>query len=376
MKKILVSVLLAIFLVTLAYAQTEKALFESGVAQMKANKYQEAIETFTRLIGMVPDNPDVYKNRGVAHMKLNQYDEAIADFEKTKEIKPDLKGLYSNLGVAWYYKGEYVQAVKNYNMEIALTPDNYYAYFNRAICRAELQEYDLSLKDVETALGFSPKFYLAMCLKGDILAKTGRYNEARDAYKQAVALDPDHPYAGDQLAELNRKHPPAPAPEAADLVVKKGLQEKEAALPEKKMADPAPIAKPVSRPASVSAPKTGSEFNPESEKNRVPMKSPEAETSTSPQVATDPIPRKPEVLSGYELQAGAFGKRSNAEKRHRALLDKGYAARVVVMKRPSGKTWFLVRMGAYETKSAAKAELDQMKEKLDIDMIVRPAGRF
>ncbi|MCG8617978.1 MAG: tetratricopeptide repeat protein [Desulfobacterales bacterium] len=366
MKKILVSVLLVSCLITLVHAQTEKALFESGVAQMKADKYHEAIETFTRLIDMVPGNPDVYKNRGVAHMKLNQYDKAIADFEKTREIKPDLKGLYSNLGVAWYYKGDYIQAVKNYNMEISLTPDNYYAYFNRAICRAELQEYDLSLKDVETALSFAPKFYLALCLKGDILAKTGHYNKARDAYKQAVALDPDHPYAGDQLAELNRKYPAEPAPEAADLVVKKELPKKARTIPGHKVGDPAP------KTASVSGdePKFDAMKSPEPEATKEPQ------PSKTPRVATDPIPRMPELLSGYELQAGAFGKQSNAEKRHRVLQNEGYPARVVVMKRPSGKTWFLVRMGAYKTKSAAKADLETMKEKLDMDIIVRPAGRF
>ncbi len=359
MKKILVSVLIAACLVTYAHAQTEKALFESGVAQMKAEKFQEAIETFTRLITIVPDNPDVYKNRGVAHMKLNQYDKAIADFEKTREIKPDLKGLYSNLGVAWYYKGDYVQAVKNYNMEIALTPDNYYAYFNRAICRAELKEYDLSLKDVETALGFAPQFYLALCLKGDILAKTGHYDGARQVYKQALDLDPAHPYAGDQLAELNRTHSPAPEPEASDRVVKK-------VLAEKKIAAPAP------------APEPAQNAKPDPEMNELKgtEKPSEKESLTSPGIQSDPSSTLVSVQSGWELQAGAFGNPSNAEKRHKALLDKGYPVRVVVMKRPSGKIWYLVRIGSYGTKSAAKADLEKMEKKLNMDIIVRPAGRF
>ena len=335
MKKLIISTLLAICLIgigTQVSAGPEKALFEKGVALLKQEKFQAAIDVFSELVALVPENPDVYKNRGVAHMKLNQYDLAIQDFEKTREIKPDLKGLYSNLGVAWYYKGNYSRAIKNYNMEIALTPDNYYAYFNRAICRSELEEIELSLEDVNTSLEIFPRFYLAQCLKGDLLVKSGNPLEAKQAYEKALAIDPGHPYAKEQLAGLKTDvaSPPvktdAETPEPAETAVKTGVVEKKI------------------------------------------VKRPEKEAG---QILTES-----KEISGYELQAGAFRSRENADKLYKKFNAEGYKVRIVELTRPSGIEWHLVRIGRYDTKAAAKAGLVKVKERMGMDIIVRPYGRF
>lgn len=203
MKKFFLTIVMILCLGSQGFAASGKEVFEKGVLLLKEDKYQEAVDTFTELILMAPDNPDAYKNRGVAYMKLNQYDLAIADFERTKELNPDLKGLYSNLGVAWYYKADYPRAIENYDKEISLSPDNYFAWFNRAICRAELNETGESLADINQTLVLSPEFYLALCLKGDLHVKLNQPQEARQTYERAIELEPDQAYARDQLAKLD-----------------------------------------------------------------------------------------------------------------------------------------------------------------------------
>ncbi len=190
--------------VSSVFASTEKQLFETGVDHLKQHRYEAAIELFTQLIELDPNNPDAYKNRGVAYMKLSQYDPAIQDFEKTRQMVPDLKGLHSNLGVAWYYKGEYEEAISNYDKEIALSPDSHYAYFNRAICWAELKNYDKSLADISQTLALEPDFYLAYCLKGDLSLELGDAETARAAYEKAVKVDSEADYARSQLETLGR----------------------------------------------------------------------------------------------------------------------------------------------------------------------------
>jgi tetratricopeptide (TPR) repeat protein len=184
------------------FASREKQLFETGIDHLKQHRYEAAVQAFTELIALSPDNPEAYKNRGVAHMKLSQYDPAILDFEKTRQITPDLKGLHSNLGVAWYYKGEYEKAIANYDMEIALSPDSHYVYFNRAICWAELQEYDKSFDDITKTLALVPDYYPAYCLKGDLYLELEDTESARAAYEKAVKLDPEKAYARNQLEKL------------------------------------------------------------------------------------------------------------------------------------------------------------------------------
>ena len=202
MKKFFLLILVAISFYSPAFSESEKELFENGVNFLKQDRYQEALDTFTELIAISPGNPDAYKNRGVAHMKLDQYDLAIEDFERTKEIVPDLKGLYSNLGVAWYYKEDYPRAIENYNKEISLSPGNHFAYFNRAICRSELKEYEKSLGDINKTLELFPEFYLALCLKGDLFTKMNLPQKAKQAYEEAILIDPDKSYAAEQIAGL------------------------------------------------------------------------------------------------------------------------------------------------------------------------------
>ncbi len=204
MKKIYIFCFVVICLVTRVVAATDDELFDQGVVLLKQEQSQEAVEVFTRLIESVPDSPDAYRNRGVGYMKLNRYEEAIGDFEKAMALKPDLKDLYSNLGVAWYYKNEYHKAIEFYDKELNLRPDNHYGYFNRAICWAALDEFDLALKDVEKSLDFYPRHYLALCLKGELLVKTGKSLQARQAYEAAIALDPEQAYAKEQLEQIEQ----------------------------------------------------------------------------------------------------------------------------------------------------------------------------
>lgn len=372
-RKACLLMVLAISLISpLCFASQEKELFEKGVKLLKTNQFLEAVDTFSALLELDPDNPDAYKNRGVAYMKLNQYDLAIHDFERTREIIPNLKGLYSNLGVAWYYKSDYAKAIENYDKEISISPDSHYAYFNRAICRAELKDYTRSLADIQKTLELEPAFYLAYCLKGDLYLNMGNRHEARTAYESAVSVDPKQEYARTKLEELG----PAPAPVDTTAGKKNGTVAKAMPkpkvppnpLPDKavparpsapKAAETAPAVKPKPSPSIVSAPKEGRP------KKKKPKAAPEAFAGASAP-----------FTDGYALQTGAFRVRSNAEVLMKKLKDKGYFPRMLTLTRSTDITWYLVRMGHYDNKDDAKSAETLFKEAAGMDAIVRPAGRF
>lgn len=206
MKKIIVFILLSVFCHTLCFAETEKELFDSGVLFFKQGRYQDAVDKFSHLIEIAPENADAFKNRGVSYMKQEKFDLAIADFEKAKELFPELKGLYSNLGVAWYYKKEYEKAIQNYDMEIEMAPENYIAHFNRALCLAELHRDPDALDALSKALDLKPDFYWALCYKGDLLARSGDVAKAVESYETAIRKDPETTYAKEKLTLLKEKN--------------------------------------------------------------------------------------------------------------------------------------------------------------------------
>jgi len=205
LKKILFLILLTLCLYISAYAQTQKELFDDGVLLFKQGQYQQAIDSFSKLIEIAPGNADAYKNRGVTFMKQEKYDLAIEDFNKAKELFPELKGLYSNLGVAWYYKKEYEKAIENYDIEIEMAPDNAVAYFNRALCLSELNRKTEALDDLSKTLDLQPDFYWALCYKADLLALTGDNKKAIEAYEEAIRQDPQNTYSKEKLDLLRQK---------------------------------------------------------------------------------------------------------------------------------------------------------------------------
>jgi tetratricopeptide (TPR) repeat protein len=342
--------LFVLFLSAPVFASQEKQLFDTGVDHLKQQRYEAAIDVFTELIELDPDNPDAYKNRGVAYMKLSQYDSAIHDFEKTKQMMPDLKGLHSNLGVAWYYKGEYEKAIANYNSEIDVSPDSHYAYFNRAICWAELKEYDKSLEDIAQTLTLVPDFYLAHCLKGDLYMDLENIEAARSAYEKAVEVDPEEAYAKAQLEKLG------PAPEARETV------ETETPEPEKAASLPDQASEPTetSPPADQKDEQTGEQVLTETTAEATDEK------------ASDSKAPDPE----FEIQTGAFQVRENAREQLNKLHALGYDARILELTRAKNVTWYLVRIGTFTDRETAKQTMAEFVKKTGMKAYVRPWNRF
>lgn len=311
MKKNLCLIVLVLFFHTISHAQTNKEIFESGVRLFKQGEYQSAIDTFTKLIELAPENADAYKNRGVSYMKLDQFDLAIQDFETAKAIFPELNGLYSNLGVAWYYKKEYEKAIDSYNMEILMAPENAVAYFNRALCLAELDQNQKALVDLSTTLKLKPDFYWAICYKADLLAMEGKSQEAIEAYELAITQDSKNDYAVEKLAELKEKV---------------GLE-----------------------PNVVSAPS-------------------DPEPKSEPETQKKPAPQP----TGYAIQVGAFQNPDNAQRMKDRLIKNGFDSTILVLMDKKDRTWHLVRSGSYESKADAKKAMAPLADKMKLKSVVRP----
>ncbi len=324
MKKTIFFIVIALICCTAVFAQTQKEIYDSGVLLFKKDQFQNAIDTFSKLIEIAPDHADAYKNRGVAYMKLQKFDLAINDFKIAKELFPELKGLYSNLGVAWYYKKEYTKAIKSYDIELEMAPENYVAYFNRALCLAELDKNDEALEDIEKTLNIKPDFYWAICYKADLLAQKGNTAKAIETYKEAIKSDSQNAYAKDKLSELNKT------------IVNKNQTQKISDV-DKKLT---------------------------SGKEKQTGKTEDISKSISQQ------------NSGFTIQTGAFQNQNNALRMKTKLIAMGFDARLLQLQDSKNTTWYIVRSGNYSNKNEAQKDLSLLKEQLGILPVVRPIGRW
>lgn len=67
----------------------EQDLFNMGFNYFKAQKFDEAIKNFTKVLEINPKNITALKIRGAAYATINDFDKAISDWEKVIELNPD-----------------------------------------------------------------------------------------------------------------------------------------------------------------------------------------------------------------------------------------------------------------------------------------------
>ena len=96
----------AAILLTLAFVfplegLAEEDEFEKGLALIKSRQYDEAIEAFSAVIGMIPGDFEAYNYRGIAWAYKKDYDGAIEDYTKALSIRPGYAEAFSNRGFAW-----------------------------------------------------------------------------------------------------------------------------------------------------------------------------------------------------------------------------------------------------------------------------------
>jgi protein O-mannosyl-transferase len=127
-----------------------------------------ALSTYDRAVNVVPLSPDLHFNYACALLKAGKTPEAIGQFQRAVALKPHYPQARANLGVALLHAGKPHEAV------------------------AYLQEALVSLKgnaELHNALGAA-------------LAEQGRTAEAAEQFRKALAIEPRHAGARENLRIL------------------------------------------------------------------------------------------------------------------------------------------------------------------------------
>ncbi len=95
-----------------------------GVAQLRSNKYQEAIETFNNALKGYPMSYLLYYNLGNAYENNEDYNQAIEAYQKAIILNPYYAQPHYRLGGICYHENHITQAVLCWNTCLLLSPDS------------------------------------------------------------------------------------------------------------------------------------------------------------------------------------------------------------------------------------------------------------
>lgn len=91
---------------------------------MRTEKFEEALQMYTKAIELDGSNPVFYCNRAAAHSKMNNHHLAIEDCQRAIDMDPNYSKAYGRMGLANSSLEKHKDAVENFKKALELEPDN------------------------------------------------------------------------------------------------------------------------------------------------------------------------------------------------------------------------------------------------------------
>jgi tetratricopeptide (TPR) repeat protein len=127
---------------------------------------------------------------GMANERTGNYPQAISIYERGLNVEPDNVELLNSLGFALFQKGDSEQAVTALEKALTIDPRHAKAHNNMALASIDLGELELAEAHYRESLAIEPQAPIYNDL-GFVLERQGLIEDAADAYRQALDLDPE-----------------------------------------------------------------------------------------------------------------------------------------------------------------------------------------
>jgi tetratricopeptide (TPR) repeat protein len=172
-----------------------------GLILYKQNRNDEALRALQSSIKTAP-TPEAYLTLGEVYDRLEREREAIQSYQEAIRLNPKYAEAHYNLGVAFYNRERYLEAKTAYEEAVRLKNDYADAHANLADTLRQLATIEKDAAKKKDYFGKAVGAYtLATAfIKDDpelfskygyVLGKLGRWNNAVDALKKAVAIESD-----------------------------------------------------------------------------------------------------------------------------------------------------------------------------------------
>lgn len=181
-----------------------RARFELGRLQYVTGDLEQAEATYRDLIARHKDSWKAYNNLGLVLLDRNEPTAALAALRKSLRLKPNDPGVLFNIGRALHARREYTAALRVFDQAIALWgPDDLAAvslHHSRGNTLFALGRWQEAADAYRHAIRLDPEHWDSHLNLGAALSNLGRFDEAVAALEQAVAYRPDRTAVYRQMA--------------------------------------------------------------------------------------------------------------------------------------------------------------------------------
>ena len=164
------------------YQRAVEELLRNGELNIQNENYQAAIEDYTRLLQLNPNESQAYWHRCLAWVELGNYQESIKDCTQYLKLRPDfVQGYISRAGL---FKdiGNLQRAIDDCTHALSLgglsSDWAQMAYSCRGDCYGLLNNYQAALQDYNQSIRLAPEEIKNYQKRGFIYEKLENYHEA------------------------------------------------------------------------------------------------------------------------------------------------------------------------------------------------------
>ncbi|HID55141.1 TPA: tetratricopeptide repeat protein [Candidatus Poribacteria bacterium] len=147
-------------------------MYNLGIIYLKMGRYERAVGKFMRCLDVEELSADARMGLGLCYAKMNRRREAIGEFEEVAKLRPDDPQVWYNIGVLAFESGELDRSKEAFRRAKELGYKGGIEEFLKAIAGMRKREAKLAYNE------------------GVSLQRDERYEEAIEAFKKALQLDP------------------------------------------------------------------------------------------------------------------------------------------------------------------------------------------
>jgi tetratricopeptide (TPR) repeat protein len=176
-----------------------------GVALVRSGNAVEAEQTFSRLLTVHRDQPELLVVLGQAHAQQGDFAKAETTLKRALELKADVLEAQGTLGVIYLKQGKLPEAEAALRAEIKARSDDVNARHHLAVVLDLQSRPQDAAAELRTVLKARPNFADARYLLGKVLLAQGAAAEASQHLESAVRLAPNKAPAHFQLSQAYQK---------------------------------------------------------------------------------------------------------------------------------------------------------------------------
>ena len=162
---------------------------KKGLAWLKLENTNRAINDFKYAIRLDKDYYPSYLNRGRAYLQSKEYQKAIEDLTKALTYNAEDNNVLYYRGVGWLQLGEYSNAVSDFSKIIDKQSDHLNARRKRGETYFKLNDLNRAINDFTIVLE-EEKHFNDYYLRGRTLFLKGEYGSAVDDFTRSIEIRP------------------------------------------------------------------------------------------------------------------------------------------------------------------------------------------